>query len=313
MGRPSRGLLEQVVRRRRGSATAVGVHLAVRLRYAPILMPFIPVRIPPVSERRVPGSPTSPDFEADRAAPGTAGHRAPPVLMMFTMEPPLPRATMSAIAACMRKKGPRRLTATCSSKSWAWCRGAGPAGRRGRRSSPGRRPAEPGDRLGDRGSALTDVTASAWTYRTVCPTGRRGRRRTARRRPCGDRSPRHRRRYVRTRPPPPHPSPAFPADQDHLVVEQGVAELRHESLHRGSDRHAPGDSPPVGCDRPHRHRRHRYAPRTGLECLKNASVDDLGRDVRRPGRPRSASSSPSGRRFKSCPRYHESPGQRPDT
>src|ERR687885_253680 len=37
--------------------------------------------------------------------------------MMLTMDPPTPRATMSLIAACMRKNGPRRLTATCSSKS----------------------------------------------------------------------------------------------------------------------------------------------------------------------------------------------------
>jgi hypothetical protein len=35
----------------------------------------------------------------------------------LTIVPPAPRATMSATAACMRKNGPRRLTATCWSKS----------------------------------------------------------------------------------------------------------------------------------------------------------------------------------------------------
>ena len=37
--------------------------------------------------------------------------------MMLTIEPGAPRRSMSATAACMRKNGARRLTATCSSNS----------------------------------------------------------------------------------------------------------------------------------------------------------------------------------------------------
>ena len=35
------------------------------------------------------------------------------IVMMLTIEPPALRPTMSVIAACMRKNGPRRLTAMC--------------------------------------------------------------------------------------------------------------------------------------------------------------------------------------------------------
>ncbi len=37
--------------------------------------------------------------------------------MMLTIEPGSPRRTMSATAACIRKNGPRRLTAMCWSNS----------------------------------------------------------------------------------------------------------------------------------------------------------------------------------------------------
>src|ERR1700761_6452951 len=39
------------------------------------------------------------------------------MVMMLTIVPGAPRRTMSATAACMRKNGPRRFTATCWSNS----------------------------------------------------------------------------------------------------------------------------------------------------------------------------------------------------